>query len=124
MQNDVYKKQMSSDTIKRAFTNKLLMFIVVLMGVLLITGCPSHRKKANCSEIRYRLDHIEYTEDQKEWIVQEWELCEREADSLGKVDAVKYRGIYEQFSEQDSTVKDSTAKDSIAPANVENLEQK
>ncbi len=81
-----------------------------IMGVLLILGCPSHRKNANCAEIRYRLDHMEYTPDQKEWIEEEWEQCKIEADSLAAIDKVKYSGIYQQFSAQDSNLN----KDSIS----------
>lgn len=90
---------------------KLLLWILIVSIGMVVIGCPSHRKNANCAEIRYRLDHMDYTPDQKEWIEQEWEQCKVEADSLAALDQVKYGSIYQQFSAQDSASNaDSTSK--------------
>lgn len=100
--------------------------VVLSAMLLLLFSCASHRKKANCSEIRYRLDHMEYNEDQREWIEEEWKLCESEYDSLSKVDQNRYQGIYSQFldSTRDSSRKDSsqtleTTSDSVSGASLE-----
>jgi len=93
-----------------------LFWLVTLCFIGVCLSCASHRKQANCSEIRYRLDHLQYSPEQREWIEGEWTECKYEQDSLAKIDAVKFRGIYEQFvdsSSVDSTTKDSTIVDTI-----------
>jgi hypothetical protein len=75
----------------------LAIWIVTFTLILLIVGCASQRKKVNCNEIRYRLDHVSYDDDQRQWIEEEWSYCMVEYDSLRKIDSVKYRGIYSQF---------------------------
>lgn len=99
---------------------RLLLWLLLLTTFFLAFSCASHRKKANCSEIRYRLDHVQYTEDQREWIEEEWKLCESEYDSLKKVDSKNYQGIYNQF--QDSTEKSTSDTIRDSSANGANLE--
>ncbi|HSQ40897.1 MAG TPA: hypothetical protein VLM37_01305 [Fibrobacteraceae bacterium] len=70
---------------------------VAFLLTLLLVACASQRKAANCSEIQYRLDHMQYTEDQREWIEGEWHQCQTEYDSLARIDSVRYGGIYQQF---------------------------
>jgi|GEM_PF-3130354 len=77
--------------------NKLTLVVTILGLILLLSACASQRKKANCSEIRYRLDHVSYDDDQRQWIEDEWSYCIAEYDSIRKVDSVKYRSIYSQF---------------------------
>lgn len=77
-----------------------------LLFLVLLTGCASHRKQANCEEIRYRLDHVQYEEDQRDWIEEEWKTCTLEADSLAQADRKQYQGIYQQFA-TDSTQEKS-----------------
>lgn len=83
---------------------------------MLALSCASHRKKANCGEIRYRLDHMQYNEDQREWIEEEWRQCEAEYDSLNKTDRAKYQGIYSAFQDSSSNPKDSVSMDSSSHA--------
>lgn len=100
------------------FLKRLLLFTTCLLAF----SCASHRKQANCSEIRYRLDHVQYTEDQREWIEEEWRLCESEYDSLKKVDRKKYQGIYDQF--QDSSIASPPDTSSDSSASGVNLESR
>jgi hypothetical protein len=89
----------------------------MILGVLLLVGCASHRKAANCSEIRYRLDHMEYNEDQREWIEEEWRQCKVEYDSLARIDSVKYKGIYGQFADSTGRLLILPPDSTPAPAN-------
>lgn len=91
----------------------MLRWLLIILVVSLLLSCASTRKKANCSEIRYRLDHMQYTEDQKEWIEGEWQACMLEYDSLARLDSARYGGIYAQFRDSTEQTKDSA---SLAPA--------
>jgi len=97
---------------------------ILCITLLVLAGCASHRKKANCSEIRYRLDHVQYSEDQHDWIEGEWKECMSEYDSLAKVDSVQYQGIYHQFADSlhilpDSTAHKATPRDSTSKSITE-----
>lgn len=76
-----------------------MVYRALLMVILLLSGCVSHRKQAVCSEIRYRLDHMEYNEDQREWIEEEWKTCKQEYDSLARLDSARHGDIYQQFNQ-------------------------
>lgn len=81
---------------------------VLVVGMLtLFISCASQRKQATCHEIKYRLDHLDYNDNQREWIQAEYEECQKEQADLAHQDSVQYRSIYEQF-QTDSTQQDST----------------
>ena len=81
---------------------------VWVLSLLILASCASNRKKANCTEIRYRLDHTQYTDDQRDWIEDEWKECMTEYDSLAKLDSVQFRGIYDQFKDSIQINGDTT----------------
>lgn len=87
--------------------------ICFALSLLVLASCASHRKKANCTEIRYRLDHVQYTEDQRDWIEEEWKQCMFEYDSLAKLDSAQYQGIYHQFADSLHMLPDTAHK--VAP---------
>ena len=91
-----------------------------ILLVLALASCASHRKLANCEEIRYRLDHskdLEYNDDQRAWIEEEWKACMVEYDTLKEHDRINHSGIYAQFS--DSTgVKLSSSSQASSSASL------
>ena len=66
-------------------------------AVLCLVSCASLRQNAVCSEIRYRLDNMDYNDDQKEWIEEEWRACIAERDSLAIIDGEKYETLLEEY---------------------------
>lgn len=69
--------------------------LLLLSCILALGACASHRQGAVCSEIRYRLDNLDYNDDQREWIEAEWETCVAERDSLAEIDARQYETVWE-----------------------------
>lgn len=92
----------------------ILLFAAI---TLLLSACAAKRQQAVCEEIRFRLNTLDYSSDQREFIQEELDSCQSRHDSLETVQNKKYQGIYERFA-ADSAQSPTKTDSVIQPAEV------
>ncbi|MDR1759962.1 MAG: hypothetical protein LBR60_05480 [Fibrobacter sp.] len=74
-----------------------------------LSGCASQRQKAVCSEIEIRLNTMDYSAEQRDFLEQELRSCKEQQQEYAKTDTLTNKvkkSIYELYQE---SVKDSAA---------------
>ncbi len=82
---------------------------------LMLVSCASQRQNAVCSEIRMRLNSMQYSAEQRVFIQEELDSCESTQQALETKESQQYQGIYSQFANDSS----QRATDSAATSNPE-----
>ena len=99
---------------------KLLFFSSLCLSALY--GCAAQRKDAVCTEIRMRLNSMDYSASQRVFIQEELDSCESARSALEAQQQNQYQSIYQQFAADSASsapgktdVKDSASE--VSPAN-------
>jgi len=98
---------------------KILSFgFGAILFSLSLVSCASQRQNAVCSEIRMRLNSMQYSAEQRVFIQEELDSCESTRQTLENKESQQYQGIYSQFAADSSQrTSDSTASNAeVTPA--------
>ena len=101
---------------------KLLIFSSLCLSGLY--ACAAQRKDAVCTEIRMRLNSMDYSASQRVFIQEELDSCESARRALDAEQQNQYKSIYQQFAADSAssgpsqtTVLDSATATEVSPVN-------
>ena len=100
------------------------LFFFSSLCLLGLYACAAQRKDAVCTEIRMRLNSMDYSASQRVFIQEELDSCESARRSLDAEQQNQYKSIYQQFAADSASsgpsqapVLDSAAASEVSPAN-------